>query len=353
MKKIDDMMQNYKLVDFNVSKIKPMSNEGGIKSMSGEEKNAILQQTLKKVNQDGKAYTPRKKRFILLAAALITIFALAVFSFASTNLNMNFLNFFNPKSNTETNMLNSLGTIIDKKVTQNGITIHVKEALGDRNSIYVLFDIISDDNTILSDKYYTFAEELVSIQSKSSFVHGIGYFFEQLEDDNTSDNKISMVLCLSSSEKLIGKNMTLRFTDFSTYNTFTDNGHNTNSSSDIYNLVASGSWEITFPIDYQDNTLVYRVNKKVIYEDAPLKIKTVRISPVSLSMTLSNLTLSRVNMSNVAITIYMKNGEAIDSTRSSGIHSNGFRIVFDTQFNEVIDPKEIDYIEFSGEKIQI
>lgn len=352
MKKLEDIMEYYNLKDEDIMEKN---------SLSADEKDKILQISLAKAELIKMHRKTSKKRFIILAAACITIFTLGAVSFAATTLNGNLLNFFHPQSQTETDLLNSLGTIVDKQVTENGLTIDVKEALGDSNAVYVLFDIIAPEGTILDKEQYTFVSQTIDVEKGFSMVHGMGYNFECLEDVNPNDNIKPMMLCLSSSENLVKKNMTFRFKDFSSYKTEEELKNRPESflgtpgdENDVYHILISGEWKITFPLNYTDNTTVYKLNQKLGYNNISLKLKEVRLSPISISMTLSASDIESYDILHTPLIIHLKNGESINADDGRrGANCSDFKTVVDAQFNKIVNPSDIESIEYCGTLLPI
>lgn len=352
MKNLEDIMGYYTLNDEDIIEQEPLS---------ADEKQRILQKTIAKTQIVKIPVKSHRKRMVILVAACITIFALGAVSFAATTLNHNLLNFFHPQSQEETDLLNSLGTIIDKQVTENNLTINVKEALGDSNAVYVMFDIIAPEGTILDKDQYTFVTQMVDVEKGFSMVHGMGYSFECMEDGNPNDNIKPMMLCLSSSENLVGKNMTFRFKDFSSYKTEEELKNRPESflgtpgdENDIYHILIPGEWKITFPLNYTDNTTIYKLNEKLQYKDISFKVKEVRLSPISISMTLSSLDINSQDIINTPLIIHLKNGESINANDGSrGANSSNFKTIVDAQFNKIINPSEIESIEYCGTLLPI
>ncbi|QHI73147.1 DUF4179 domain-containing protein [Aminipila terrae] len=348
MKSLEDIMGFYNLKGEDIK---------GHNPISADERARILQRTLDKAALIKNPKKAHRKRLIMLAAACITIFALGAVSFAATTLNGSLLNFFHPEGQNETDLLNSLGTIIDKQVTENGLTIDVKEAVGDSNAVYVLFDLIGPKNMPLDQEQYAFVSQFVDIDNYFSLHHGSGYSFQCLEDSNPKDNIKPMMLSFSSSERLAGRNMTFRFKDFSRYKTEEELKGRPESfegtpgdENDVYNILIPGNWEITFPLNYRDNTAVYKLNKRLEYHHISLKVKEVRLSPISISMTLN--TFSEVRSDDIhdaPLIIHMKNGETINADEGSrGTNTSTFKIVVDAQFNKIVNPAEIKSIEYCG-----
>ena len=354
MKNLEDIMKYYNLKDDDLIADEPISFD---------EKNRILNKTFLKAGLIEKEKKPRRKKVIVLAAACITVFALGAVTFAATALNSHFINFFQPKNQQESDLLNNLGTIIDKQVTANGLTIDIKEAVGDRNAVYVMYDIIAPEGTILDKEQYTFITSMITLESTFGLPAGMGYSFESLEDPNPQDNVKPMMLCLSSNRKLIGKNMTLRLGDFSSYKEEEELKDRPKGiiegtpgdENDIYHILIPGTWEITFPLDYADHTAIYKLNEDLQYNDIHLKVKEVRLSPISISMTLkASSDLNSEDIHQAPLMIYLKNGDILNADNGSrGTNINHFDIVIDAQFNQILNPSEIQSIEYCGKILPI
>lgn len=355
MKKLEEIMDHYTLKDEDI-----IEQE----SLSSDEKQRILQKTIAKAEIVKIPTKLHRKRMTILVAACITVLALGAVSFAATTLSGNLLNFFHPRTQDEMNLLNSLGTVIDKQVSNNGLIIDVKEALGDSNAVYVMFDIIAPEGTILDKEQYTFVSQMIDLEKDFSIfgaTSGMGYSFESMEDVNPNDNIKPMMLCLSSSENLVGKNMTFRFKDFSSYKTEEELQNRPESfqgtpgdENDVYNILIPGNWDITFPLDYTDNTVSYKLNQKLEYKDISFKVKEVRLSPISISMTLSSIDINSQDIINTPLIIHMKNGESVNANDGNrGANSSNFKTVVDAQFNKIVNPSDIESIEYCGTLLPI
>ncbi|QIB70277.1 DUF4179 domain-containing protein [Aminipila butyrica] len=372
MSKLEDMMKYYNLKEEDLL---------GSEALSEEERAQILEKTLLKAGLTPeleadtaslptsdiplKPKKPYRKRFALLTAACITVLALGAVSFAATSLNSTFLNFFHPQTQEETDLLNGLGTIIDQQVTNNGLTIHIKEALGDHNAVYVLFDLIAAEGTVLDQEQYTFVLQNISLEQDWSSIgpHGAGYSIQEMEDPDPTDNIKPMILSFSSSQKISGKKMTFDFKDFSTYKTgdelenrpeMTEPG-TPGDENDIYNILIPGEWKIEFPLNYQDTTVAYKLNEALKYKDISFTLKEVRLSPISISMSLvTSQDISSDRLHETPLLLHLKDGTTIDTQQCSrGTSSDTFRTVIDAQFDEIINPTEIQSIEYCGTVLPI
>ena len=146
MKRIDEMMKYYEWTA-DAEKSRPLSPEeqarilaktldkaGLSKGVPTYEKMATAKP---KGKEKGKEKMSRKK-FLTIGVAAALCLSVAGVSAASLGLSDKFMEFLNPVDDKQAEVVGSAGTVIDQKVTENGMTIHVKEAMGDSNSVYVL-----------------------------------------------------------------------------------------------------------------------------------------------------------------------------------------------------------------------
>ncbi|MBN7772024.1 DUF4179 domain-containing protein [Clostridium aminobutyricum] len=359
MNRLDELMDYYQLKDEKAIEEMPIDED---------EKQRILHAVLEKAGLQEKEIVKtyskniRKRRLGILLAACISVFAMGAVGFAAVSLNGGMLSFFNPKSQEETELLNSIGMIIDKQVSANGLTIDVKEAVGDSNAVYVMFDIIAPEGMVLDKEQYTFVTNNIQIGGAIGS-YGMGYSFQELEDANKTDNRIPMMLCLSSSKKLVGENMTISFEDFSTYKTeeematipqMTEPG-TAGDENDWYHILIQGEWKITFPLNYKDNSLCWNVNQKISYKDMEVNVKQIRLSPISINMTLNNLDLKHHDVMEAPWLIHMKNGDVIDLNKCGrGAYTGSLKgTIIDAQFDQIVRLEDVESIEFCGTIIPV
>lgn len=345
MNKIDDLMSTYCLEE---------EIETGQTPLSEEEKTRILNNILTKTEIQKKYKTHRKIRPFLVAC--IIILAMFTVSFAAYQYiaSQNALGLFSPNNKGQIDTLNSLGVAINKQVTVNGLTIDVKEAIGDRHSVHILYDVIFPD-TIKPDPtvYYTFERTDMIIP----FTTCKGWYTDQLKDPDPNDNKIPMVLSLDAREKLIGKKVTLDFTDFSFYNPKSTTGD------DTYIRVVSGNWKIPFELDYKDGSVKYRINKKVPFNGSEVALKELTLSPISINLVLKGHAINLYDKNppssdekepySQEIKVHLKDGTTFDKISSSGKSTIGSKMVVTYSFLEILDVSKVDYLEFSGVKIPL
>lgn len=357
MNKLDELMEFYLLNDEELMQEVALDED---------EKKRILQATLIKAGMEEAApYSANlkknhKRRFAILIAACIAIFAMAAVGFAAVSLNGSWIGFFKPENQEQTELLSNIGTIIDKQVSKNGLTINIKEAVGDPNAVYVLFDIIAPSDMVLDQEQYTFVTNFIQIGGFPGG-YGLGYSFEELEDTDKTDNIIPMMLQLSSSKKLVNEKMTIRFTDFASYKTeeemknrppMTEPG-TPGDANDWYNILLPGEWEITFPLDYKDNSIHFNVNQKIEYLHTKIKVREIRVSPISITMSLT--TVKHNEVMEFPWLLHMKNGDVIDMNKGSrGAYTGSLKgTIIDAQFDQVIPIKDMESIEFCGTIIPI
>ncbi|WP_027399468.1 DUF4179 domain-containing protein [Anaerovorax odorimutans] len=347
MKKIDELMDVYILEkEFDL----------GSESLSNKEKSQILAKTLKKANLNrGVKASFNRNRFRSLLIACIIILATFTLSFAAYHYiaSEDALNFFKPDNEEELSSLNSVGTVINKQVSANGLTIDVKEAIGDRHSVNIIFDVIIPEDKIQEDLQYLFEETRVNISGGTS----MGWHIEELSDNNPNDNIIPMLLSLDSRKKLIGREMTLNFIDFSCYNPEGE------SIEDWYTKLIEGNWSISFKLNYRDNSIVHKINEKIHFSSYTVTLKEITLSPISLSLKIKGSEIEKYDEeppednSNERLsdhmTIKLKNGETFDKIFSSGMSTSFDTIIINYSFSEVLDLSQIDTIDFCDIQIDM
>lgn len=340
----------------------------GSESLSPDEKSRILEHILEKPEtQKGRTRSPlmKTRKLGVFVAAAALILAMASISFAAIALNVDFLSFFHPANQKDIDVLNAHGTLIDKQVTENGLTVDIREAIGDKNSVNIFFDIIAPEGMALDQSQYTFLQNYVQIDSP--FHTGAGYHFTELEDSDLTDNKRSVILSLDTDGKLPGKTLSLSFQDFCVYKTeeeiakIADLPERTEPGTpgdeyDVQKILVPGNWEISFPLDYTDNSITWNPKVEIPAKNGPLKIHEVCLSPLSISFTLKGPwqdgpDTEESYYENLAV--QLKDGSTA-LISSGGSSNDGFgHLSLRYQFQQLIYPEDIESITLFGVKIPL
>ncbi|MBR0598006.1 DUF4179 domain-containing protein [Sinanaerobacter chloroacetimidivorans] len=377
MKRIDDMLRIYDIHEAVEIESLPLSED---------EKARILEKTLVKAGirekmteyaeseSDGirekmaqyagsepersRALLPRR-RFRSLLLAGILVMAMFTISFAAYyyQLDEKFLSYLGTRGDEQTKVLNSSGVPIHKQVTNNGLTIDVKEIIGDQYSFYVLFDVIAPEGMILNREQYRFDLERLFVEGANS----MGWSFDQLPDGNTKDNKISLVLSANVNEDLIGKPASLTFENFTTYHWDEETQDGT------WLPLVDGQWKVDFTLDYKDLSQTITVGKDVDIFKGKSTFESISISPLSATVSVKGKSVREFDrtppplssegdlsddLSQDDLTIGMKDGRTISKTRSTGCSVENDAMTKTYNFQEILDISQIDWIEFRGVKVQ-
>ena len=174
----------------------------------------------------------------------------------------------------------------DQTVTENGLTITAIQTLGDKNGVYVLFDVkapegivltkdgsgISTDVNIEGAKHTSWNAQFVSDNEKTVFPSGASNErYYELWVDNTEG------------EDWNGKTITVEFSNLRDLN----KGANDN-------IVVTGKWNLSWKLSYMSQTQTYDINRTYMVNGYEVVVKSVEISPLSMTLKLSGSGLERL-----------------------------------------------------------
>lgn len=168
---------------------------------------------------------------------------------------------------------------VNQAVTANGVTVTALQTLGDKNGIYILFDVKAPESVALSDSNL-FKGTAVNIEGASAHASWSGGFMSNADKTASLSGKANeryYELWLNNSEKedWNGKTITVEFTDLQA-----DKG-----KLDMYN-VAEGNWKLTWPLSYMDKTRTFAVNRSYTINGQAVLVKSVELSPLSMTLNL-------------------------------------------------------------------
>ncbi len=432
MKKLEDIMDHYEWKDSGT-----MIPDN---PLSAEEKTRILEKTLAKAGladaashgvQTARTHTgspaadassktagrsgreggpgsagSHRRKMWTLAAACVLVLAMATVSFAAIALDKNFFDFFGARNQEQQEMLGNLSAVIDRQTTDNGWTLDVREAVGDGNTVNVLFDLIAPEGTTLDQDYYSFSTAFVDLPDNPR--GGAGYYFELLPDDDPADNKLTMMLCYDTERNLSGSTMRFRFSDLMVPKNQeemalidalpprTEPG-TPGDEYDVNKLVASGNWEIDFPLNYRDVSAAIKPDADISLYGGDCKITQVRYSPISVSMTIKGKSIAVYDSqppeiygtdnggdgsaalqpaddamislepaegesqgaengvygtTDQELRVTLKDGTVV-ATGGTGTSITGNTLTVNSRFQEIIDPADIASISYGGVEIPV
>lgn len=302
-----------------------------------------------------RGFTTMKRLRPALVAAVMVFCLITTTAFAAVymGLDINFLNFLKPSSHEQEEYLANGAYVVDKQVKNKNGTLDIKQVIGDSNVTLILMDFTAPDGIVLNKAHYSFED------IKIDFGHGFaGYGIISLKDENINDNKISMVMSVKTNESLMGQKFHLKLTDLNSSDTIPGE----------FTTVVSGEWKTSFKLDFKNYSTDYQVDKLIKMFDYDATIKTISISPISVTLKLeSPFTEKIVKASGTwevlgpneysdiyPITINYKDGTSETTDIFNGMHhlASGDMLFIKT-FENVINDKEIKSITFFDTEIPI
>lgn len=253
--------------DFNTDLLEPQA-------LSHDEEQRILQQTLQRGQQTAASRRgiPRRKMWVFGLAAVMLL-AMSSLAVAEIALKQDFFGFFNAESG---QIPQQSGQEVNLQAGNEAGTLTVEQVLGDSKTVYVLLDFVGPEGVALDKDMYQWDKAYVSLSGSS----GLGYYFENLPDDNPTDNHIRMMLCLNADSSLQGQQMDLELGDLKCYD----------PDAMDYTQAVGGDWKLSFKLDYTPSSQKINQDLDIMLGEAMVHVNTIEVSPftVILDLDVSN-----------------------------------------------------------------
>lgn len=267
-------MKNIHQMLNNIDEDKYLDNE---KPLLEDEKKRILSATMDKINQSIKsedAHDKRKKfsRKKIIAVILAATLMISTLSFAADyfSFDVRLANLLSIDENSH-DLVNKSGMNINKSVGSKGIKIKATQAIGDKNCVYILFEVTLDDKLSKENEYF-FENVDYQVYSKKFGYTGCTGSFEMLDSDK--NNNTVQFLCCMEYEDINNRDLKFVFEDFGYYK---DGNY---KYEDFVKLI-DGTWTLKFKLDYKNTSKMYVINKNYRVEGRNIRVKTIEISPLS------------------------------------------------------------------------
>ncbi len=317
--------------------------------------NILAEKELDKGEEKSLPITRRLRPSILTAAVLIFVLSTVSFAAVYLDLDTKFLNFLNPSNIEQVEHLADGAYIVDKQIKNKNGTLDIKQVIGDENTTYILMDFIAPEGTVLNKKHYSFED--MGIDAGQSFY---SYGIISLEDEDIGDNKISMIMAINTKESLKGQKAHVKFTDLKGSDTIP--GEFTTS--------VPGEWKASFNLDFKNYSTNYQVDKDINIHDYNANLKTISVSPISVTLKLKSSSTKEINEATggweqlgldeysdeYPITINYKDDTSETTSIFNGMHNLDHlkgEMIFIKTFESVINDKEIKSITFYNTEIEI
>jgi len=202
----------------------------------------------------------------VLVAAFITLLSATVLA-AVFRWDERLLNFLYPTEKQMQELETALNTPL-ATVSQNGVTIEIKQTLADSHGIYILYEMTTPEWFTLNDDIQ-FGDNFFHVGVSGA--HATSGSSEKILEQ--SDNKRTALIYYSTSGIIENQKLTLELSDLGYYSDYTFE----------FNTLLEGNWVLEWDLYYVDtNTKTIEVNKKVDINGTNNNVITkVYISPMS------------------------------------------------------------------------
>lgn len=267
-----------------------------------------------------------------------------------------------------TEIVDAIGRPIGASASCNGVTITADAVVGDRWNYVVVFSIARDDGEPF-DVTPNEAGTLPLMFDGPSGVHidwtnggGGGIHFY---DADPTDNAIQMVESMSADtfdgKSIIGNTARVHLEDLYAID---DAGER--------RLIAAGSWDLKFAMNYDDTTIDLLAGFSVDYHDLSADIESIAISPIGITVDYTahgvmdwqeqsdgkmsdHNTAEMDRILNLPILIELADGTVIDATESgasSEVNDDGTTSVHKTYvFDVFASPDEVASVTIAGMEV--
>ena len=206
-----------------------------------------------------------KKRVLAVAAAVLALAVAGTMgAYALISWNAQLAEKFEADPTQQAELLNNrTSSIINQSVINNGLTVTAVQSLGDKNGMYILFEVAAPDDLAI-DCHRDMFETEVAIEGVpnasyfSGFLSPVHYEIWVFNNDQMDLNGRAISVALRNLQGDSGK------LDLSTK--------------------LPGSWDFSWRIEHQDHTQVFAVKQPV--DALGLVIETLEISPLSYTLTI-------------------------------------------------------------------
>ncbi|MGO5029718.1 RNA polymerase sigma factor [Candidatus Agathobaculum pullicola] len=156
---------------------------------------------------------------------------------------------------------------VNKSDSNQNDTLEVKQVIGDGNLVYLLLKFTAPEGVRLNQDDYRFSGALQAAQQTTA----AGFF--KITDENENDNKITLIMCEPTREPALGKCAVLELYDLEGANNVEN-----------YQIVLSHNWRISFPLNFDDCSIVYPVKQTLSAEGYDITLQSISVSPLSITL---------------------------------------------------------------------
>lgn len=219
---------------------------------------------------------PMKKRRILprfaalaaVAALMATTCAFAVV----TGLDQRLLGYFGGTPEQEV-LLSPAAVAVDRRIKDQGSTLHVRQVIADRYSAVILMDFTAPEGTVLDGDYYTLWTTLHGKTADGAALSSWGSGWTLLEDGDPGDNRITLLYrvdFIDGDGNALGTTLTLDFEGL-----YSDNVRE--------NCVVQGHWKCKVTLPEADPGRYVTPEAPIEIGENEVTLTSLYLSPISLA----------------------------------------------------------------------
>ncbi|MCY9532112.1 hypothetical protein M5X04_22650 [Paenibacillus alvei] len=304
-------------------------------------------------------FTPeRRLRPALLCAVLIGCLTTTALAAAYIGLDEAFIKFLKPTNQEQAQFLSNGAYIIDKQIKNENGTLTMKQVVGDSNQTYILMNFTALNGTVLDADEYRFESTSLRYDRSGKDRFGYSWGFDVLDDGHPNANSINLVMKITTKHSLAGRTFDFEFENLQIRNPLTED----------FETVIPGTWKTTVKLDFKEYSSVHQINQDIDMYGYKAVLKTISISPISITLQLESNSLEEISstadrgkidgksLDNFPITINYKDGSSETTNFFRGSDSMDLitgQMFTNKTFKNVINDKEIKSIVFFNKEFPI
>ncbi|OBY81517.1 hypothetical protein BBG47_00075 [Paenibacillus sp. KS1] len=304
-------------------------------------------------------FTPaRRLRPALLCAILIGCLTTTALAAAYIGLDDAFLKFLKPANQEQAQFLSNGAYVIDKQIKNENGTLTMKQVVGDSNRTFILMNFTAPEGTVLDADEYRFESTYLRYDRSGKDRFGYSSGFDVLDDGHPDDNNISLIMKITTKNSLAGRTFDFEFENLQIRNPLTKD----------FETIIPGTWKTTVKLDFKEYSNVYQIDQDIDMYGYKAVLKTISISPISITLKLESNSLEEISnnpdrgvidsksLDNFPITINYKDGTSETTNFFTGSVSMDLitgQMFTNKTFKNVINDKGIKSIVFFNKEFPI
>ena len=304
-------------------------------------------------------FTPaRRLRPALLCAVLIGCLTTTALAAAYIGLDDAFLKFLKPTNQEQAQFLSNGAYVIDKQIKNENGTLTMKQVVGDSNRTFILMNFTAPEGTVLDADEYRFESTFLRHDRSGKERFGYSWGFDVLDDGHPNDNNISLIMKITTKNSLAGRTFDFEFENLQIRNPLTKD----------FETIIPGTWKTTVKLDFKEYSNVYQINQDIDMYGYKAVLKTISISPISITLKLESQSLREISntpdrgkidgksLDKFPITITYKDGTSETTNFFTGSVNMDLitgQMFTNKTFKNLINDKEIKSIVFFNKEFPI